>query len=265
MNECNIVNDLLPLYADELASPDSVEYINRHIAWCPECAEVWKRISARLPEVNPREEANHYRKGLRRGKLKIFLKSLFLCCLILAIGAFFVYYQLYVYGVYPVSHSYPSPDERIILEVVEKEDAPIFYTEADGLMVRFNFRNEDGEMHGLNRHTTKWKTLTAHWSPDSHHVVLDVMTNDGEHALFITDASLGYNHGGLYAIPGITEDLYPIFTAAIGERISFETLTFEFNSWRSDCETACFRFTPEHGYCGYIYYHYPSGTITISE
>ena len=260
MNECNIVNDLLPLYADELASPDSVEYITRHIAWCPECAEVWKRFGTNLPEVDPREEAQHYRRAFRRGKFKIFLKSLFLSLIAIAIGAFFLYYQLYVYGVYPVTMSYPSPDGYIILEVVEKEDAPIFYTD-DGLMVRFKLKDDDDDLWGLNRHSTNWDTLTAHWASDSHHVVMDVVTNEGGHALFITDASLEYHNGGLYEIPGITENLIPIFEEALRSEVDIGELTFSFARWHPDSETANFRYEMESGYVGSIDYHYPTGTI----
>lgn len=258
MNECNIVSDLMPLYADELASPDSVEYITRHIAWCPECAEVWKRLGTTLPEVDPREEAQNYRKAFRRGKRKIYLKSIALCLIGLVIGLSYLYYQLYVWGVYPVSQSYPSPDGKIILEVVEKEDAPIFYV-GDGLMVQFNLRNEEGNLRGLNRHPTAWDTLTAHWAQDSHHVVMDVITNEGEHALFITDASLGT--GGLYAIPGITENLIPIFEEALRSEVDIGELTFSFAAWHPDSETANFRYEMESGYVGSIDYHYPTATI----
>lgn len=260
MNECNIVSDLMPLYADEVASPDSVEYITRHIAWCPECAEVWKRLSTTLPEVDPREEAKNYRKAFRRGKRRMFLKSLALCLIALVIGTFFLYYQLYVYGVYPITMSYPSPDGKIILEVVEKEDAPIFYT-AEGLMVRFKLKDDDDDLWALNRHATTWDTLTAHWSTDSHHVVLDVVTLDGEHALFITDASLEYRNGGLIEIPGITENLIPIFEEALRSEVDIGELTFSFGAWNPDGETAYFRYEMESGYVGSIDYHYPTGTI----
>lgn len=261
MNECNIVQDLLPLYADELASPDSVEFIRRHTSCCAECSGAWERISTRLPDVTPAEEVVRYKKGLKRAKRKLFLKSFILSVLALAIGAFFVYYQLYVYGVYPVTMSFPSPDGRIILEVVEKEDAPIFYTDADGLMVRFNLRTEEGDLDGLNRHPTDWDSLTAHWAQDSRHVVLDVTTNDGEHALFITDASLEYRHGGEITIPGITENLIPIFEEALRSEVDIGELTFSFAAWHPDSETANFRYEMESGYVGSIDYHYPTGTI----
>jgi len=261
MNECNIVQDLLPLYADELASPDSVEFIRRHTAWCAECSGAWERISTRLPDVTPAEEVASYKRSLRRGKRKLFLKSLLLCLIALTIGAFFLYYQLYVYGIYPVSGSYPAPDGMIVLEVVEKEDAPIFYT-GHGLMVRFNLKTEDGTTAGLNRHETTWDTLTAHWSPDSHHVVLDVVTNEGEHALFLTDAELERHNGGLMEIPGITEDLVPRFTSAVQERTSFETIVFAFDTWQEDCTTAAFTYITDSGLTGTIAFHYPTNSIT---
>lgn len=261
MNECNIVKDLLPLYADELASADSAEFIGRHTAWCKDCNEVWQRISAKLPDVDPIEEVENYKRCLRRGKRKIFLKSLALSLVALAIAAFFIYYQLYVYGVYPISYSFPSPDGRIILEVVEKEDAPMFYF-GDGLMVRMNLRTEDDQLSGLNRHSTHWDSLTAHWSQDSRLVALDVTTNDGEHALFIFDAPLEYQNGGINELAGITENLIPIFEEALRSEVDIGELTFSFASWCGDGETAYFQYEMESGYVGSIDYHYPTQTIT---
>lgn len=258
MNECNIVNDLLPLYADEVASPDSVEYIRRHIAWCPECSEVWKRLSTSLPEISPREEANNYRRGLRRGKFKIYLKSILLCLIALAIGLTFLAFQLYRMGFHPVSQSFPSPDGDIVIEVVEKENIRPFYP-GDGIMVRFQLNGRGG---GLNRYATEWDILSVHWASDSKLVVLDTVTIQGDHALFVTDAQKQYTSGGLAKIPGITEDLVPIFEEALRAEGSFESIEFSFEAWQEDCETATFQYVTDSGLTGTIDYHYPTQTIT---
>ena len=34
MNECKIVEDLLPLYAEDLISPESKEFVEEHCAGC---------------------------------------------------------------------------------------------------------------------------------------------------------------------------------------------------------------------------------------
>ena len=43
MNECGVVQDLLPLYADGAASGDTVKYIRRHLAECSVCREALRR------------------------------------------------------------------------------------------------------------------------------------------------------------------------------------------------------------------------------
>ena len=52
MNECNIVKDLMPLYADELLSPDSLEFIEDHVSKCPQCRDLWDRRNQELPDIH---------------------------------------------------------------------------------------------------------------------------------------------------------------------------------------------------------------------
>lgn len=260
MNECSIVKDLLPLYADDLASPDSAEFIARHTAWCPDCREILQRVSEKLPDVDPMEEAKNFKKGLRRAKRRMFLKSMCLCLIAVAIGGFFLAYQLYAIGYYPVTVGYPSPDGQIILEVVEKEDAPIFY-DGEGLMVRFNLKNSDGKLGGLNRHPTEWDSLTAHWAQDSCHVLLDVVTREGRQALFVTDASLGYRMDGLIEIPGITEDLVPVLEEQLRVSYDFDCVAFTFESWKPNTKMVILTFATDLGASGRIAYEYSTGGV----
>ena len=55
MNECNIVKDLIPLYADDLLSSDSEEFIRRHTEHCPECQKTWERAREPLPGVQSQD------------------------------------------------------------------------------------------------------------------------------------------------------------------------------------------------------------------
>lgn len=34
---CNVIRDLLPLYAEKLTSPDSNQLVEEHLTDCPEC------------------------------------------------------------------------------------------------------------------------------------------------------------------------------------------------------------------------------------
>ena len=65
MNECNIIKDLMPLYEEELLSEDSLEFIRRHAANCPQCRKALQHDQL-LPDIqsqNPiSEKENHHEK-----------------------------------------------------------------------------------------------------------------------------------------------------------------------------------------------------------
>ena len=53
--ECNIVKDLLPLYAEHLVSEDTESFVEEHLKTCGECRRELKKIQtpAQLaPDVN---------------------------------------------------------------------------------------------------------------------------------------------------------------------------------------------------------------------
>ena len=36
-NECNIIRDILPLYADKMVSADTASFVEEHLTGCAEC------------------------------------------------------------------------------------------------------------------------------------------------------------------------------------------------------------------------------------
>lgn len=53
-NECGIIKDLLPLYAENIASPETVEFVEEHLKTCEACREEYERIKEPKP-INPDE------------------------------------------------------------------------------------------------------------------------------------------------------------------------------------------------------------------
>lgn len=43
---CSIVRDLLPLYVEDMVSPETAQYIRSHLAECPACQEELDRLNA---------------------------------------------------------------------------------------------------------------------------------------------------------------------------------------------------------------------------
>ena len=74
MNECKIVEDLLPLYAEDLVSEESGAFIREHAANCPGCEKLIQRMKLLAPEPEPDPE--QYKSALRRDSRKMVVKGL---------------------------------------------------------------------------------------------------------------------------------------------------------------------------------------------
>ena len=54
MLRCEIVQDLLPLYTENMVSPYTTREVNCHLAGCPKCSAKFKEMSAAAPNVQMR-------------------------------------------------------------------------------------------------------------------------------------------------------------------------------------------------------------------
>ncbi|MBR2660472.1 MAG: zf-HC2 domain-containing protein [Clostridia bacterium] len=69
-NHCEVIRDLLPLYADEVCSERSRELIEEHLRECPECSAMLEQLRTHEIEEGLREEKEqvieHQAKNFRR-------------------------------------------------------------------------------------------------------------------------------------------------------------------------------------------------------
>ena len=70
-NECNIVRDLLPLYIENMASPESAQFVEAHLSKCPECNKLYFSMTATDEENIADEEAQKKILPLRIVKQKM--------------------------------------------------------------------------------------------------------------------------------------------------------------------------------------------------
>ena len=54
--QCEIVQDLLPLYVDEACSETSMEMVREHIEGCPECRAIYQKMRTHTSEDILKEE-----------------------------------------------------------------------------------------------------------------------------------------------------------------------------------------------------------------
>lgn len=266
MNECNIVQDLLPLYADDLVSPDSVEFIDRHAKNCPKCRDIWRRYKGELPITHPpvpEIEEENVLEPLHREVTGFIWKFILHTVVVLVLLLVFVQYCRWEMGFAPALKSFPAPVGDRCIELVDRETAG-FLTDGEGLIVKFNL------VYGVNRYDTRWQDAEVYWAPNGMTSLFTIVTENGETELRIVDHT-EYVGGGSIEIPGlIPSEEQPDLTRVLAELCKehpefpagWENVTFAFSIWGSDSETVTFGFETDSGEAGFLDYHYPSGEIT---
>ena len=78
---CNIIRDLLPLYAEELASADSREAVEGHLLGCESCRKAYEDMKT-CPVIIPEEPGlDTVRRGLWRRRLLTALCAVLIVCM----------------------------------------------------------------------------------------------------------------------------------------------------------------------------------------
>ena len=66
-NECNIIRDILPLYADKMVSADTASFVEEHLIGCAECREELEKLKvADVIEAAVSDAENDDEKRLKR-------------------------------------------------------------------------------------------------------------------------------------------------------------------------------------------------------
>lgn len=96
-DECGIVRDLLPLYAEGMTGEASARFVESHMAECGECAEELKKIQRNTEQIHQQGaeailELKTLKRKLRNRKYRSIVLTVL--CLLLVAGAVY-YFPLY--------------------------------------------------------------------------------------------------------------------------------------------------------------------------
>lgn len=80
---CNVIEDLLPLYADGICSEDTKTIIEHHIAVCPECREKLEAMTAKLEKNEKKAEIDNPFKKVKNHYVRLVIVTLLVCALII--------------------------------------------------------------------------------------------------------------------------------------------------------------------------------------
>lgn len=90
-NKCNVAKDLMPLVIDGVASEESQQYVDEHIAECTECALTYGAMRVELPRANQEKERAEMEKAARKLRRKRILRGVIAAVVAISIfigGAF---------------------------------------------------------------------------------------------------------------------------------------------------------------------------------
>ena len=76
--ECDVIRDLLPLYAEKLASPASSALVEQHLAECEACRAELERMEKPVP-VQPEPQLDAPLKNIRSSLNRRRLRTMQLC------------------------------------------------------------------------------------------------------------------------------------------------------------------------------------------
>ena len=109
---CDIIRDLLPLYAEELASGDSQEAVREHLDGCEDCRRTYEKMKESPVIIPEAPGLNTVRRGLWRRRLLTALCAVLIVCMV---GCWFLSWltaPIYL-------------DESVITEILDNGDGTV--------------------------------------------------------------------------------------------------------------------------------------------
>lgn len=116
MINCEIIQDLMPLYADDLISPSGKALVEQHTQDCPQCRSLLRSMVAPV-EPEPAKDESAYLKAIARQKKRQTRRTVLLCMLpvLVVILGWWIYMEIHFNGMTPYT---VTTDEAVIFAEV---------------------------------------------------------------------------------------------------------------------------------------------------
>lgn len=209
-NECSIIRDLLPLYAEKMTSQDTDAFVEEHLRTCAGCREEYERM--REPEAPQDTDTVPFVK-LRQTMRKKRIQTI-VCTAILVVALL-----VSVLAVLNAPEYLPySPD---LLSVTEYEDKSILITFAETVTdYRCElYRTPSGDGR-YDYHIEAWSSLWDRWFSDrgeravtirpreGGQVMVYYVSNNGEEDVCIVSSQAQAEHDSVTTLPRLTLGYY---------------------------------------------------------
>lgn len=121
-SKCNVAKDLMPLVIDGVASEDSQQYVDEHIAECTECALTYGAMKVELPRANQEKERAEMEKAAKALKKKRRKRVLWTALIsvvmyvVVFVGGDWLYHTL------TLSTKYPMDKDEFTVQLYKQSD-----------------------------------------------------------------------------------------------------------------------------------------------
>lgn len=280
MNECKIVQDILPLYAEDLIASETRAFVDSHCEGCEDCARQLHRCNIAIPTREKDPKA--YKKALRKNQLNLICK---LVVVLIAVIALLTYaavkleqYLVWKDGKSPVEQVIEAPTGygKITLVDWEGSGRRIGNARNEGTLIWIemaHFKEDEtgqGWTGSKSESAEHWENVQAVWAPNGEEVFFSAELLDGGSGIFVHDYQFWEDEDGSHSVErmlpeGRTHGYLDILLEVCRDHPDFpddwETVAFSFYQWQEDCETITFVYETDSGHRGLLDFHYPSETI----
>lgn len=282
MNKCKIVEDLLPLYAEDLTNEDSSEFVRKHVEGCEHCNSLLQRCHEVMPAGEV--DAKAYKKAMRKDKIKMTCRIIVVFALLLVVlyfGAIKWYdFVERLNGRAPVEQVVKAPagNGEVTLVDWEASGYKIGGTDNVGTLIWFEMidarENEYGTAYHWNEggYARAWENVQVYWAPNGKPFLVTADLLEGGKGIFVHHYKSWYDEKDKHFsesrfLPSSRGNgLVDVLTGLCKEQeeipAGWEYIEFTFHQWHDDSETITFVYETDNGYRGLLDFHYPTETIT---
>ena len=129
---CNVIGDLLPLYADDVVSEDTKGLVEGHLAECEECAEKYAQMKREIDEDIRLKAAEAERSALLAAKKKLRKKRIITAIISGLIGATLIIITVFILRNIRIPIEYD--EKKFSVKIEEEYDEERIYLYYDGLV-----------------------------------------------------------------------------------------------------------------------------------
>ena len=151
-NNCNVARDLMPLVIDDVASEESKQYVNEHVAECTECAIAYGEMRVELPRISAEKERTAIEQAAKRMRNKRILRGLLgvLLAIAIFIGGSFVWKE----------YEYRLTQDCSRTMSLDEYSARLVQTKAGHVIICINLAGREDLSCSLVRHT-QWAGING--------------------------------------------------------------------------------------------------------